>query len=220
MLISSHLWNTHITYLTHILSLIFKAYKKLIKFFFQYVKMTNNYYQKQKERSTWKISTSFQSREIQKAKKSPRKISNFYWKKKSKKRQYHCKCNNNFSEEQKQKLAEYRRNYHIKPKKELLGHFVDFLKILGQLNFLFHGLVLKVFKKNLKFFMSLKILNLKKNIFSRSPWNIKKIINFLWVKKFIFFLVTLGCSEMNYYQIFSEIPSLILPIFFLRNLLS
>ena len=46
----------------------------------------------------------------------------------------------------KKKLIEYRRNYYMAHNKLLLGHSVDFLKILGQLSFLFHGLVLEILK--------------------------------------------------------------------------
>ena len=58
MLISS---NSLSTYITHILKLIFKAYKKTNKFkkknFFLYIKLANNYYQKCKEIFTRKKST-------------------------------------------------------------------------------------------------------------------------------------------------------------------
>ena len=43
-------------------------------------------------------------------------------------------------------------------------HFVDFLKILGQLNFLFHGLVLEIWK-NSKIFMGKENLVTIKSIF-------------------------------------------------------
>ena len=43
--------NTHITYVTHILKLIFELYKKVFFIiFFLYIKVANNYYQKHKER--------------------------------------------------------------------------------------------------------------------------------------------------------------------------
>lgn len=58
--------------------------------------------------------------------------------------------NKNLSDEQKQMLVEYSRNYYMTYNKLLLSHFIDFLKILGQLDFFFHGLVLK-YMKILKF---------------------------------------------------------------------
>ena len=36
------------------------------------------------------------------------------------------------------------RNYYLAHKKYQLDYFVDLLRILGQLNFLFHGLVLEI----------------------------------------------------------------------------
>ena len=50
-----------------------------------------------------------------------------------KKNQHHRECNKNLSEEQKQKVVEYRKNYHIMHNKELLGQVVDFSKIIGLL---------------------------------------------------------------------------------------
>ena len=94
--------------MTHILKLYFEVYKKIffITGFSIYKNATQCYpNQNEKKRSTQKISTSFWRRKRQKAKKDPRKISKFNWKRKTKKH------NKNLSEEQKKKLAEYRRNY-------------------------------------------------------------------------------------------------------------
>ena len=46
---------THMTYIAHMIKLLFKAYKKSDKiffdnFFFLYIKMVKNYYKKHKER--------------------------------------------------------------------------------------------------------------------------------------------------------------------------
>ena len=45
---------------------------------------------------------------------------------------------------QKQKLVEYRRSYYIKHSEHPLDHFVDILKILRQLDFLFLALILEI----------------------------------------------------------------------------
>ena len=60
----------------------------------------------------------------------------------------------NLSEEQKQKLVEYMRNCYLAHKNSLVGHYVDFLKILGQLNIFMSWIEIK---KRLKFVMSLKV---------------------------------------------------------------
>ena len=48
------------------------------------------------------------------------------------------------------------RNYYLAHKKYQLGYFVDLLKILGQLNFLFHGLVLKIWENSEIFYYDFK----------------------------------------------------------------
>ena len=77
---------------SYIHDLIFKACKENNKIFFTifflYIKMTNNYYQKCKERlkkSMRKISKSFWRRKRKKMKKVSRKISKFNWRRKRKK---------------------------------------------------------------------------------------------------------------------------------------
>ena len=125
------------------------------------------------ERNTQKILKSFWIGKRQKVKKGLRKISKFYWRKKKKKChrvslslwylyqcQYHCEQNENLSEEQKKKLVKYRRNYCITYNKQLF-EFVEFLNI-GQLNFLFHGLILEIWENSeifyeYKYFFSIKI---------------------------------------------------------------
>ena len=92
------------------------------------------------KRSPWKILKSFWRRKRQKAKRGLRKISKFYWRRKRKNAYYQIR-NENLSEEQKQRLGEYVRNYYKTHNKQLLGHFVEFLKIFEQLHFLFYGLV-------------------------------------------------------------------------------
>ena len=64
--------------------------------------MTNNYYQKQKEKL---------QKEVRKRYQNPSEEE------KEKKCQYHCKRNKNLSWEQKQKLVEYMRNYYLAHKK-------------------------------------------------------------------------------------------------------
>ena len=78
--------------------------------------------------------------------KDKRKSKNFAEEKKEKKCQHYHECNKNLSREHKKKLIEYRSKYYMAHNKLLLGHSVDFLKILGQLSFLFHGLVLEILK--------------------------------------------------------------------------
>ena len=66
------------------------------------------------EKSAGKVSKSVWGRKGHKTKKGSRKISKFYWRRKWIKLQYHCECNKNLSEEQKEELADqYRRNYYI-----------------------------------------------------------------------------------------------------------
>ena len=48
------------------------------------------------------------------------------------------------------------RNYYLEPKKYQLGYFVDLLKIFGQLNFLFHGLVLEIWENSEIFYYDFK----------------------------------------------------------------
>ena len=56
---------THIIHLTYMKKLIFKAYKKtdkiFFKMFFLYIKMSNNYYQKSKERLPKKARERYQN---------------------------------------------------------------------------------------------------------------------------------------------------------------
>ena len=100
--ILSNSWNTHITYI------IFKDIKKANKFLFSiHIKMTNNYYQKKQrkasKRSMWMISKSFWKRKRQKS--HEKDIKKLVKEEK--------KHNKNLSEDQKKKLAEYRRNYNL-----------------------------------------------------------------------------------------------------------
>ena len=56
---------THIIHLTYMIKLIFKAYKKtdkiFFKMFFLYIKISNNYYQKSKERLPKKARERYQN---------------------------------------------------------------------------------------------------------------------------------------------------------------
>ena len=85
-------------------------------------------------------------KETKKEERDKKKSKNFAEEKKEKKCQHYHECNKNLSRERNKKLIEYRRNYYIAHNNLLLGHSVDFLKILGQLSFLFHGLVLEILK--------------------------------------------------------------------------
>ena len=72
---------THITYIPHTIKLILKVYKKLIKylqFFFLYIKMTNNYYQKQKERLQKEALEKYQNLFEEKKDKRQKKTSKKY----------------------------------------------------------------------------------------------------------------------------------------------
>ena len=84
---------TLIFYITHIQKLIFKAYtniiKKLIAIFFYsffplYIEMTNNYYQKLKEKLQKEVTERYQ---------------NLFEEEKERKHQYHRERNKNLSEE-------------------------------------------------------------------------------------------------------------------------
>ena len=78
---------------THILKIIFKAYKKMLtKYFlinfFLYIEMVSKYYQKHKERlrkETRERNQNLSEEEKDKKQKSLRKISTFYWRRKRKK---------------------------------------------------------------------------------------------------------------------------------------
>ena len=67
------------------------------------------------KRSPRKISKSFWRRK-KKAKKGSGEITKFFWRRK-KKWQYCCECNKNLSEDQKQRLVKYKRNYYATHKK-------------------------------------------------------------------------------------------------------
>ena len=68
--------------------------------------MTNNYYQKHKERLR---------------KEAQERYQNLSEEEKEKKRQYHRERNKNLSEKQKQRQVEYMRNYYLAHKKELFS---------------------------------------------------------------------------------------------------
>ena len=133
--------------------------------------MTTNYYHKHKEKPQNDARERYQNlseeEKYKRRKKARERYQNFTEEEKEKKR------NKNLSEEQKNKLAEYRRNYYLTHREQLLRDFVDFLKILGQqntlnfliryfgnyyfflvmlyekiLNFLFYGLVIKMLKNS------------------------------------------------------------------------
>ena len=76
--------------------------KILMKKINNFIKNGKNYYQKHKERLRKEASERYQ---------------NFTEEEKEKRHQYY----------QKQKLPEYRRNYYLAHKKQLLGHFIHFL---------------------------------------------------------------------------------------------
>ena len=112
-------------------------------------------------------------------KKNTRNISKFFWRTERGKRQKKVqdKYQNSPEEEKnkrrhyyqkfKQKLPQYRKNYYLTDKKELLGNFIDF-QVLGQVNY-FMDYSLKC-GKTLKFFVSLKIFTVKKSfIFFSCP---------------------------------------------------
>ena len=78
--------------------------------FFLYIKITNNYHQKHKGRLRKEARVRYQNlseEEKNKRQKSPKKDMKILLKKKKK------SCNKNLSEEQKQGLVEYRRNYYL-----------------------------------------------------------------------------------------------------------
>ena len=82
-----------------------------LQIFFLHIKMTNNYYQKHKERLQKEV---FLKKQKIKSKESPEKdIKVLLKKKKEKNRQYHRERNINFSKEQKQRLLEYIKNCYI-----------------------------------------------------------------------------------------------------------
>ena len=75
--------------------------------------MKNEYHQKHKERlrteARKKNITIFLKKKKKKGEKRPKTDINNLLKKKKKERQYYCELNKNLPEEQKQKLAEYRK---------------------------------------------------------------------------------------------------------------
>ena len=81
--------------------------------------MTNNYYRKHKERRRKEARERYQylsAEENDKRRKKVQEISKFDWiRKREKVSQYHSERNKNLSEDQKQMLFEYRRNYYITP---------------------------------------------------------------------------------------------------------
>ena len=114
--------------------------------------MTDKYHQNTKKDSKKKHTKSikiFLKKKKNKRQKRPKKDINILLKKKRKKKyQNHHERNKNLTKEQKKKLVEYRRNYHITHNEKTIGQFLDFLKILGQFNFSFHGLVLEICKNS------------------------------------------------------------------------
>ena len=98
----------HITYKIHTIKLIFEAYKKKLKkfflhFFFLYIKITNNDYQKHKERLRKEAREKYQNLSDEEKDKRQKRTQERYQillKKKQKK----TESNNNFSEEQKKLL--------------------------------------------------------------------------------------------------------------------
>ena len=101
---------------------MFKAFKKTKKIsctiFFQYIKKTNNYYQKYKER-LWKEARS-KYQKLYEAKKGEKRLENdikIYGRRRIKKHQYYRERKKNLSEEQKQKLVGYMINYYLAHKK-------------------------------------------------------------------------------------------------------
>ena len=94
-------------YITHISKWIFKHIKKLIKIFvynfFLYIKMTNKYYQKQKEKLRKEARERYQNLSEEEKDKRQKKVwerfQNLPEEEKEKKSQYHRECNKNLSEE-------------------------------------------------------------------------------------------------------------------------
>ena len=80
-----------------------------------------------------KVLKTFWRRKRQKAKKAREIYQNFTEEDKEKKDQYHCKHNKNLSEEQKQKLVEYIKNYYLAHKDffTIKIFFEFFLVVLG-----------------------------------------------------------------------------------------
>ena len=91
-------YKTHFIYITHIVKLTFKAYKKTVKIFshifFLYIKMLNNYYQKHKEKLR---------------KEACERYKNLSEKEKDKKSQYARERYKNLSEEEKEEKHQYGR---------------------------------------------------------------------------------------------------------------
>ena len=91
-LIWSDSLNTHITYVTHITCIFFKAFKKtnenIFYNFLLFIKMPNKYYQKTKESSKKKHVKGikvFLKKKQRKTEKSSWKMSECYWRRKRKK---------------------------------------------------------------------------------------------------------------------------------------
>ena len=102
--------------------------------------MVNDYYQKHKE-EFWK--------------EAPERHQNLSEEEKAKKRQYNRQRIKNLSEEEKKKKVEYMKNYYLAHKKYLLSLFFHFW---GAEAISFNGLVLEIFKQNLKtFYMGLEV---------------------------------------------------------------
>ena len=76
--------------------------------------MPNKYYQKQEKRLQKEAGEKYQNlpeeAKGQQAKKGLKKISKFYWRRKS---QYHHECNKTYTEKQKRKLVAYIKNYYL-----------------------------------------------------------------------------------------------------------
>ena len=129
--------------------LLFKAYKKTNKnIFYNFFPITKNdtwilskTQRKTPKRGTWKISKSFWRRKREKATKGSRKISKSYWRRKQK------RWNKNLSEEEKQELVEYRRNYyfHIKNKHLVTRSLDQILLIFMQLKKKIHRIFFRFF---------------------------------------------------------------------------
>ena len=78
--------------------------------------MTTKYYQKTKKgfgKKHIKDIIIFLKKEKTKSVKMPTKDIKFFWRRKENKRQYYREHNKNLSKDQKERLIEYRRNYHI-----------------------------------------------------------------------------------------------------------
>ena len=114
--------NTHITYIiyvTHIIKLIFKAYKKTDKYFFMifslYIKTLTGYCQKNNNKESL-------------SKKACETYQNLSEEEKDKKCQYACERYRNLSEEEREKKHQYGREQHKNLLEDEKQRLVEYIK--------------------------------------------------------------------------------------------